>query len=61
MSVRTTAEEKLEEAKQHLSEARRCVADALEPTTWGYENFSKEKLDLLEQTLMTLYRLSRQL
>lgn len=49
MSVRTTCDELIDEAKDHIKEANRKLKKALDQDTWGYDEYKKEYiLDLHE-------------
>lgn len=61
MSVRTPADEKRDEAKEHISEAYKCLLDTLNPDTWGSDQFSKEYIATMEESLLMLIRLKRDL
>lgn len=54
MSVTTTADEKVREAKEHLERAEKLLYEATNPNTWGFSDYEKtyqEKLMKLQMKL----------
>ena len=54
MSVRTTADEKLDSAKEHLQQSINDLHDVLKPDTWGSSDFKDEAIDKFEAALSLL-------
>ena len=44
MSVQTTADDRRDEAKEHISKACTCLLEAVDPDTWGSSDFLKNNL-----------------
>ncbi len=42
MGVTTTADEKLNEAREHLKQAQIKILEVLNPDTWGHNEFNAE-------------------
>lgn len=49
MSVRTTADDKVEEAKEHLRQAYKALLVAMDEDTWGYADYSEEYLNTIRK------------
>lgn len=60
MSVRTTADEKRDEAKQHLKEAFNCLIIVTDEDTYGANEYNDHYKEALEEALM-LIRKARKL
>lgn len=54
MSVTTTADEKLQSAKDHLKEASIDILEILHPDTWGHSDYKEEFIATLEEVLIQL-------
>lgn len=61
MSVRTTADDRRDEAKEHIERAYKCLLEAINPETWGSEDFNKAYIAAMEEALVTLIKLKRDL
>lgn len=61
MSVRTTADEKLERAKDLISEAYKELLSFLDKDTWGNDTFKEEYLDQVQMVALKLLKLKRKL
>lgn len=54
MSVRTTADEKIDEAKEHVQEALECLLEVVVNNPWGTSEYSQDYLQKLRRQLNTL-------
>lgn len=61
MGVVTTSDRKRSEAKEHINEAYKCLVEALDSDTWGSDEYNKEYLAKMEEALICLIRLKRDL
>ncbi len=61
MSVTTRADEKLAEARDYIREARKCLSEALNPDTWGAEEFKDIYVNDLHDFLKQLSEMSSKL
>ena len=62
MSVETTVDKKLNEAKEFVSNACRSLVEVLDKDTWGFENLSEEQINNnIEQSLIELLKIKRKL
>jgi hypothetical protein len=61
MGVVTTSDKKLSEAKDHINHAYKFLMEAIDTDTWGSDNYNKEYLAKLEEALIILIRLKRDL
>lgn len=61
MSVRTIADDLREEAKDHIEKAYKCLLAALDPETWGSEDFNEDYIATMEEALVRLIKLKRDL
>ncbi len=61
MSVTTTADEKLRSAREHISQAYQNILEALNPSTWGSDEYNSEYQVTLHEILMDLYKLEKKL
>jgi len=59
MSVITTADEKLEEAKENINIAYKNILTVLDPDTWGSNEFNAYYLDDLHKVLLKLLEIKR--
>jgi len=59
MSVRTTADEKRDEAKYHINMAYECLLEVLDPDTWGHNEYDDKYFETIEKTLIKLLKLKR--
>ena len=61
MSVRTTADDRRDEAKEYIEKAYKCLLEVLDPETWGSEDFNKDYIATVEEALVSLIKLKRDL
>lgn len=61
MSVETTADNKIKEAKKLISQAWSCLVDATCEDTWGSNDYSNEYKDKLEDSLIMLRKIQKML
>lgn len=61
MGVVTTADDKIEELKQHLNEAYKAVTIVLDDNTWGHDHFTKEYLDKLLEVMLDIVNVKNKL
>lgn len=61
MSVRTTADENREEAKEHLKKAYDCLISVLNTETWGNDQYTDEYIDKIHKTSLQLLHIKREL
>jgi len=61
MGVQTTADRLRDEAKDHLSDAYKCLLAAIDEDTYGSEDFNKEYVGTVEESLVELSRIKRKL
>ena len=61
MAVRTTADEILDRVKDNLNKAQKELLLILDTDTWGSDNYSKEYIETLEEILLALSRIKRDL
>lgn len=59
MSVRTTADEKKDEALEHLHEAYKCLLEVLDPETYGSGDFNDEYIHAIEEAIPALLKIKR--
>lgn len=59
MAVRTTADEKLDEARENINTAYKNILEVLNPDTWGSDNFNDSYIDNLYKVLSSLIELKR--
>lgn len=61
MSVITTADKKKEEALEHVTQAYKLLMEALDPNTWGSEEYMREYVLKMEKSLLRLGKIKRDL
>jgi hypothetical protein len=61
MSVYTTADEKRDQAKELIKQAYKCLQEALEEDTWGFQDYSVEYNEKMEEALVVLRKLQKEL
>lgn len=61
MGVRTTFDERREEAKELLSKAIVAVMECLNENTWGYSEMKDEVIDEMTNILSELIKMKRKL
>lgn len=54
MSVRTTADEKIDEAKDHIQEAIECISEVVINRCWGASEYTVEYRNKLRTQLVSL-------
>jgi hypothetical protein len=54
MSVTTTADEKIIEAREHIRVAHVKIMEVLNPDTWGYDQYSPEYIEDLHKCAMKI-------
>ena len=61
MSVRTTAENKRDEAKEYVEKAYKLLIEATDPETWGSEDWNKGYRNKLEKSISRLRKVKNSL
>lgn len=61
MSVTTTADEKLHEARQHIADAIRSLSAIVIDECWGHDDFSKEYRNKIDTAFESLRQAKRDL
>jgi hypothetical protein len=61
MGVITTADEKRDKAKEHVDLAYKYLLEALDPGTWGSDDFNKDYISTMEESLLKLIQIKRDL
>lgn len=61
MSVTTTADQKLEQAKEKLKEAQALLGEAMDENTWGSRDFKVDYIDGVYEVMGELFKLRRKL
>jgi len=59
MSVRTDADKALEDARNHITEAYKCLLTVINPDTWGSDGYSEEFDKKLMESLTELNKLRK--
>lgn len=61
MSVTTTADDKIREAKENLSNAYKALMIVLDDDTWGHNEFREGYMDEVQEVAMDILKLKRKL
>lgn len=61
MSVTTTADEKRDEAKDHMKQAYECLLVALDEDTWGSTDYNDDYVDKLHEVAIKILKLKRKI
>lgn len=61
MSVRTEADEKLDETRDHLNHAIESLSEIVVDRCWGWDQFNDEYQEKLQQTLNALLKIRQDL
>lgn len=61
MSVRTTSDEKLDEAAEHLKKAWRLMIEAIDPGTYGSNEFRPDYIEQVNQDSSTVFQVYKRL
>lgn len=61
MSVRTSADEKRDEAKDHIADALKCLTEIVNDEIWGYDDYNEEYKDKLDESISLLRKIKRML
>lgn len=61
MSVKTTADEKLDAAKWNIRDAYQSLAEIVVQKIWGYDEFGSEYKDKIQEAMNTLLNLEKEL
>ena len=61
MGVITTASENLDDARTHISNARRCLSTVVNPDTYGYDDYSVDFIKRARKALEKLIKLEEKL
>lgn len=61
MSVTTTADEKIKEAKYKLAEAYKALLTVLDEDTWGHSDFKEEYMDIVQEVAFEILKWKRKL
>ena len=61
MGVTTTADEKLQSAKDHIGDAVKDLREFLDPDTWGNADYKEEFLEEVEQVYVKLCKIKRKM
>lgn len=61
MSVKTTADEKLDACSFHINEAVQDLKEVLVEECWGHDQYRKEYREMLDRMFMDLMRMKKKL
>lgn len=61
MAVRTTADEKIDEAKDHISKAYKCLLGVLDEETWGHRDLNDLYINTLLNCTQELINIKKRL
>ena len=61
MSMTTTADEKIKEAKDKLAEAYKALLIVLDEDTWGHEELKEGYMDTVQELTMQIFKWKRKL
>lgn len=61
MSVRTTADEKIDSAKDHIRQAYKDIHDALDEDTWGSDEYGNDFVKKLHEVEVSLFEIKQKL
>lgn len=61
MSVRTTADERIDQAREHVKSAIKNLQEALDEDTWGHDDYKEEYIDELFELTHQLRKIKRKL
>lgn len=61
MGVITTADESVEKARELIAEAYSQLVRALDPQTWGHDDFNTDYVDKLHEVALGLLQIKRKL
>lgn len=61
MSVTTTADENIREAKEQVSKAYKNLLNVLDEDTWGHGEFKAEYIDEIQKITVELLKIKRRL
>lgn len=61
MSVRTTSDEKLDDARNHILSAQKLLLEVVHPDTWGHDEYSDEFVEKILEASIELIKLSRKI
>jgi len=61
MSVRTSADEKRDEAKDHIVDAIKRLTEIVNDEIWGYDDYNEEYKDKLDESISLLRKIKRML
>lgn len=61
MSVRTTADEKLDEAKDLINQAYKLLLEVLNPDTYGSDEYEEEYINTVHESVLDLLKIKRKL
>ncbi len=59
MSVTTTADEKITEARNSIMEANIALLAAINPQTWGYNDYENDFIDSLHDAIKKLREIQK--
>lgn len=61
MGVITTADRKLEEAKEHLKQAQKCLNEIVNEDCWGSDEYSEDYFKRMYKSLEKIIKIRRKL
>lgn len=61
MSVRTTADERLDQADQNMKEAVKALSDIIVGECWGHDQFRADYTDTIHEVFNGLVKLRKKL
>ena len=61
MGVNTTADDKIQEAKEAINTAKKLLFDAIDDDTWGSKDFKESYVLDVESIIMELINIKRKL
>ena len=60
MSVRTTADEKVDEARSHVGDAVKCLSEIVIDKCWGHDDFNEEFRKKVKSVFLQLLELQEE-
>lgn len=61
MSVTTTADEKISDAKHHIKQASQALAEVVVNECWGHDEFKPEYKEMYREVMNDLIRLKNRM
>ena len=61
MGVQTTADDKIDEAREHIKQAYKCLIEVVDEDTWGSKDYKESYIEKIEGVVTDLRKMSRKL